>query len=55
MNIKTIIILVILAIIVFYSLKSLWKHLKGESSCACSGCSKKDEKDTSKGCGCNIK
>ncbi len=43
MNVKTIIILVILAIIIFYSLKSLWKHLKGDSSCGCGSgtCSKK--------------
>ncbi|MDY4012006.1 MAG: hypothetical protein SOY60_10150 [Fusobacterium gastrosuis] len=52
MNIKTIIILLVLAIIIVKSLKSLWKHLKGESSCACNGCSKKSN---SSNCGCNKK
>lgn len=53
MNIKTVIIIIILAIIVFLSLRSLWRHLKGDSSCGCGGCSKKGEKDSLNGCGCS--
>lgn len=34
---KTIIIIAVLSVIVFYSLKSLIKQFKGEESC-CSGC-----------------
>ncbi|MDU1910864.1 FeoB-associated Cys-rich membrane protein [Fusobacterium sp.] len=43
---KTIILIIIVAIIIFYSLKSVYKMLKGESGCGCgsSGCK-------GKGCG----
>lgn len=44
MNGKTIVILVVLAVIVAGALKALWKHLKGEGSCGCGGsCSEKKE------------
>lgn len=45
MNSKTIIILLILAVILFISFKSLWKYLKG-GTCGCgtdTRCSKKDK------------
>lgn len=53
MNIKTIFILLVLAIIIFMSLKSLWKYLKGEKSCGCSGnscCSGKAYKNSKGNC-----
>lgn len=42
MNIKTILILAVLAVILLGAFKALWKHLKGEGSCSCGGnCSEK--------------
>lgn len=35
---KTIIIIAVLAVVVFYSLRSIVKHFKGEDNC-CAGCS----------------
>ena len=38
---KTIIIIAVLAVVVFYSLRSIVKHFKGEDDC-CAGCSGKN-------------
>lgn len=37
MNVKTVVVLLIVALVVFFSLKSLWKYLKGEKGCGCAG------------------
>lgn len=60
MNVKTIVILVVLAVIIAGALKSLWKHLKGEQGCGCGGScsSKKDDHDHhhgDDGCCCSKK
>ena len=60
MNGKTIVILIILAVIILGAFKALWKHLKGEGSCSCGGtnCSGKKESDHKHGedgCCCHKK